>query len=487
MELLVGIDLGTAGCKVMVFDSYGNDYAYAYHRYPLNVPLPGYAEQNAEDWWKALCAGTKEVIYKLGISSREIVGIGLTTQADGLVCIDEKGHALRPAIIHSDLRAESQLPKLFEFRGVSDLSAMNTYARILWLREHEQEVIRNTWKFLDVKAYIIYKLTGTLVTDFYTSYLSGISEVCKKELAKTILDAVQVSTEEFAKICSPLDIAGFVTKEASRKTGLREGVPLVVGTWDGIANIVGSGATQPGIAIDVTGTTEIISVLLDRPQKDSFPYLIPRKHVLYTSTKATGACLEWFKDQFIRPEAGKDPYELLNSEAERAAPGSNGLICLPFLEGLMTPDIYDPQVRGVFLGITLNHQKKHFIRSIMEGVAYYVRLVLESWTQKGVTIKEPIRTSGGGAKSRLWNQIKADVTGKKIATLQVLETGCLGAAILASIGIKMYKDVKTASKFMVKIDKIFKPNREKCRIYSRLFPIYKETYNRVKHIFPKLP
>lgn len=501
MRYIVGIDLGTTGCKAILFDMNGVSYAYSYHEYPLSMPAPGHNEQSTEKWWKALCACTKDIINQSKITARDVVAVGLTTQADGLVCLDKVDNVLRPAIICSDQRAgpqarqiKNQLGSEIEnVLGVPMLTPMSACARILWLREHEPELEKSTRRFLDTKGYLAYRLTGEGTLDLYTAWIFGIANVLQKRETKEVLEIINVPREKFGRVCMPSDVIGYITRVASKETGLREGTPVTIGAWDGLVNIVGSGLTEHGMTMDVTGTTEIVSTLV-RPMKEAFgfPYVIEGKNFLYASIGATGACLAWFKDQFFRLEAdeaeelGKNPYEILDLEAEAAEPGSKNLIYLPFLEGFQSPTLSDLNAKGVFLGVTLNHRRKHFVRSIMESVAYYVRLVLESWEERGVTISEPIRVSGGGAKSRLWNQIKADVTGKSVAALKTFETGCLGAALLASVGVGIHRDVEEAARSMVSIAERFEPKKGMREKYARLFEIYKDAYDRLRPVFPKL-
>jgi len=505
VEYLLGIDLGTTGCKVMLFDPNGNSHAYSYQEYPLSIPAPGHHEQNPEDWWKALRADIKDVIRQSKVSPTDIAAIGLTTQADGLVCMGEGGRILRPAMIYSDRRAQSQAPDIMkrigDMKGAADLlgmpflyAPMSACARILWLRENEPQLEKHVHKYLDTKGYLAYKLTGEGAIDHYTAWMFGLANIFQKRWAKKMFDLLDLPLEKFGEIYSPSDVVGSVTEEASRDTGLSEGTPVSIGTWDGMVNIVGSGLTEYGMTMDVTGTTEIISTVLDQPSDRflSYPYVIEGKYVLYASTRTTGACLTWFKDQFAKPEIekaekiGKSPYETMDIEAETVEPGSNNLVCLPFFEGLFAPEIIDIEAKGVFLGITLSHERRHFIRSIMEAVAYYLRDVLETYEGGGVKIAEPIRLSGGGAKSRVWNQIKADAMGKSVSSVKVFETGCLGVAILASVGIKMYKDVKDAIKSMVTVTETLKPRMEAYEKYTKLFEIYKQAYSQLKAVFPKL-
>jgi xylulokinase len=264
-----------------------------------------------------------------------------------------------------------------------------------------------------------------------------------------------------------------------------------------MSNVIGSGITEPGNMMDVAGSTEIMASLSGKRLAPSinesifcWRHIEPGMWVVYTSTATAAACLRWFRDQFADAEkreatrTGVSVYQILDDEAAATEAGSGKLLFLPYLAGEYAP-FFDLNATGVFLGITLEKERRHLIRAILEGVAYSVRHVVESYSELGLKT-EKITAGGGGSKSRLWNQIKADVTGITIQSTRVLETGCLGGAILAGIGVGKYQSFQDAAKSTISTGETFTPNGKNHELYSRLFRVYRETYDRLKETFVHL-
>jgi xylulokinase len=502
MKYIMGVDLGTSGCKAIVFDLKGRALTYSYRAYSAKKVYREH-EQNPEEWWEAVCHCIRDAIKRASISLKNVIGIGLTSQSNGLICIDDEGKILRPAMIYSDSRAIKEVTELTgqiecfykdvpDFLNLGLVSPGKIPPRVLWLRKNEPNVIRKTYKFLDAKGFIAYKLTGKSGIDIYTAWISGLADPIKKTWIEGVLDVINLSLEKFGKLCEPTEVIGELSKDGARQTGLKEGLPVIIGVWDGMSSMIGSGLINPGETMDVTGTTEIVATIVDRrlDKRVCIPYFEDEKYFLYASTRATGDSIAWFKNEFISLKETEgivtNAFNLMENEAKKADIGSKNLIFLPFLDGLMTPSIIDEFAKGAFIGITLKHRRSEFIRAMLEGISFYLKMVFDEWEERGINILEPVIVSGGGSKNKTWNQIKADITKKKFVTTSIHETGCLGAAILASIGINEYKDIKEATQHMVHLRNTFIPNEENSRVYAKYYKLYKKAYFQLREVFKEL-
>jgi xylulokinase len=507
MDYLLGIDLGTTGCKTVLFDVTGRPVASSYAEYPLYTPEDNMVEQDPEDWWKVTCANTKNTLKEANVSSENVVAIGADGHFPGLVMLDKKGKPVRRSIIYSDMRAKKQTELIFNTVGAEEALKITGFpksffpglpvAKILWVRENQPELERITDKVLGVKDFLNFRLTGKAAVDYVEAWWTGLVSVVDYSWSDKMLGNLHMERSWFADIVEPTHVVGEITEEASRDTGLAKNTPVVCGSVDGMCNVIGSGITEPGTAMDVAGTTEIIASLSRKRLPSSigesifcWRHLEPDNWVLYTSTATACACLRWFRDQFADVEkeesarSGVPVYQILDSEAALVGAGAGKLIFLPYLAGEYTP-FFDLNANGVFLGITVDKERRHFIRAILEGVAYSLRHVIEAFDGLGVAMNTII-AGGGGSKSPLWNQIKADVTGKIVQSLKVPETGCLGSAMLAGIGVGTYSSFREAVRSTISVEQNFSPDRKNHELYSRLFEIYKETYNQLKNTFASL-
>ena len=511
MKYLIGIDMGTLGTKCMLFNEHGEAVSYSFEKHtPPYQPSAYISEQDPKDWWSAVCKTTSRVMRESDVPHSDILCIGLSSQGGGLVCLDVADNPIRPAMIYSDIRASEEAQELVEKFGEQRLlklqgkmiptlrvNASAPVSKILWMRKHEPELLEKTERFLFSKTYLYYKLTGEPVFDDYSAAGTGAGNFDTMRWIPEILREIGVSADSFGRICRAWEIAGSVTKVASKETGLPEGLPVSVGVWDGMCNVIGSGCAHKGDLMDVTGTTEIITLLEDRipphfrPCYPYFPQISQGLWVWYSSPRPTGAILAWFAKEFAATEThaarrlNENVFRLLDLEAEHSPPGSRNMIFFPHTAGMMSP-LRDLNARGFFLGVTLAHHRSDFIRAIMEGVSYGVRHSLEVFEAEKGNMGDMIRISGGGSNSELWNRIKCDVTGRDVETLAVSETGCLGAAMLAAIGVKLYSSVEDAVDSIIRIKERLEPRREVHLKYSKLFRLYLKAYENLQSTFAEL-
>jgi len=489
--------VGTTSCKASIFNLDGELIAQARKNYQLYLPQRGFAEQNAEEWWKKACKCIKTVLKNSEVSAKNITGLCSTGQFPTLVLLGNDGKPLRRAIIYSDMRGEKQSKLIFDKVGLEKVREITGFpvsmfpglpiSKILWLFEKEPEVMKRVKKCVSAKDFINYQLTGEAATDFLEAWWTGLVDFKTYSWSKDILDALEIPKEWFGKVCKPQEVIGYINRQAAKQTGLEEGTPVICGSGDGMCSVIGSGLTEVNLTMDVTGATEIVAAITNKSLPPSigesifcWQHLIEGLWVVYTSTATSGAALQWFKEQFGK----RIKYDALLKQAEESDVGSNNLIFLPYLAGEYTP-FFDLNARGAFIGISLTTKKEHFIRAILEGVAFSLAHILEAFIKLGVDVKN-IRIGGGGSKSDLWNKIKADVTGKEILKIKVSDVTGLGAAILASLGVKVYSTLNEATKNMVKISEKIEPDLKNYKKYAKIYEIYKESYPSLKKIFDKM-
>jgi len=466
---LLGIDVGTTALKTALYDIDGRQLSLASQEYPIHHPRPGWAEHFPELWWKASKETINTALSKAGVSPENIACVSVSCLSPVLLPVDKDGEPLRPAIIWMDTRGgtpHEMLPKL------------------LWIRENEPEILKKTHKILLANGYINHKLTGQFSADISQSWWQATREKLADELDK------------FPSVYGCSEVIGEVTTEAARETGLAQGTPVVAGASDGLCAILGASAVREGRAVEFTGQSCVVVICTDKPcpkaQEGGLwvgPHVIPGKWLVAGGMSSGGGLLKWFRDALGQLEVesakrvGLSPYQIMDLEASKISPGSDGLIILPYIAAERCP-IWNANARGVVFGLYLTHTRAHIVRAILEAVAYGLRHNVEIAEGAGAKIEE-LRATGGGSKSRVWLQIKANVLGKPIYLVGA-EAEPLGDAILAGVGAGVYKDIVSACERLVKVEEVIKPNLEEHEHYTKLYKIYREIYEQLKGSFDKL-
>jgi xylulokinase len=498
---LLGIDIGTTGAKAVIFNLEGQLISKGYDEYPISTPKKNWAEQDPNTWWKASIKSIKEAINKANISPLDIAGIGLSSQTNSPTFLDKNGKPLHPSILWMDGRAEPQAvwvrekigeETIHKVTGVKIAPFYSVY-KILWVKNEQPEIYEKCKVILQPKDYIGFKLTGEYFLDVALASSSGFTNIKQRNYANELLEELGLSIEKLPKLVNPSDVVGEVTEEASGVTGLAKDTPVVAGSGDVITNAIGSGVIEAGQAYNKIATAADLAVCVDQPIFDqkfrfvSYIHALPKKWI-FMGGSGEAICYRWFRDKFcqletmIAKQLSNDPYEIMDKEAERAPLGSHNLIFLPYLTGVRSP-IWDSNARAVFFGINLNHGKEHFIRSIMEGVAYSIRHRIDIMEKElNIPINE-VRVVGGGSRSAIWRRIMADVYNKKIISLMGEELECLGAAILAGLGIKLYKNANEACSKLIAVADQVQPKKENNEKYEKLFKIYVSLYEKLRDIF----
>jgi xylulokinase len=486
----------------VLVDPRGTVHAVGHAEYPLHHIRPAWVEQDPEDWWRGTCQAVREALAKVPHGAERVLGLAVSCQAPTLLALDCSGRPLRPAMIWMDRRAEAEIVRLAEQMGADKIyrvtgnrpDAFYVAARLLWLREHEPEVLKQTWQFAQVNGYINYRLTGRLTLDPAHAVLLQMRDYHKEEWSAALCDACGVKQSQFPEVVPAHCVQGEVTAQAAEVTGLRAGTPVMVGTVDSASAALEVGVVEPGIAAEMTGTSTVVIMPNDRgltePALIAMPHALPGIHLLLGAMVASGGCLRWFRDQFGQPEmqaaaeSKTDAFDLLTREAAKIEPGSGGLIFLPYMMGERSP-LWHTNARGVFFGLTLATPKAALVRAILEGTAFALRHNMEVAMRVGAEVRE-VRSVGGCSRSDLWNQIKADVLGRPLLLPQVSVGSPFGCAVLAGMGVGVFPDVRKSLLEMVQLTRRFEPNAANHERYSRSYQVYRDIYEHLKVDFDHL-
>jgi xylulokinase len=501
---LLGIDIGTSGTKTLVIDDDGRALGAATAAYPLSTPRPGWAEQEPEDWWRASAATVREALAKSGVPARDIKGVGLSGQMHGSVFLDAGNRVLRPALLWCDQRTGPQCEWITQKVGaerVVELTANPvltgfTAPKVIWVRQNEPETYAQIRKVLLPKDYVRFRLTGEFHTEVSDASGTSFFHVRERRWAWELLDAIEVPRDWMPEAHESPIASAKISRAGAEATGLVEGTPVVGGGGDQAASAVGNGIVEAGIISSTVGTSGVVFAFAARPTVDpglrvhTFCHAVPEQwHVMGVMLSAGGS-LRWYRDTCAHPEAavartlGQDPYELIAAEAAAAEPGCEGLLFLPYLTGERTP-YPDPNARGAYVGLTLRHDKRHLARAVLEGVAFGLRDSFEILDAMGVAIRE-VRASGGGARSPLWRQIQADVTGREHVTINVDEGPAFGVALLAGVGTGVWKSVPEACRATIRTVERSAPAPSTRAVYDRLYPIYRSLYPALREPFRQI-
>lgn len=501
---LLGIDIGTSGTRCILIDEEGVIAGSAIKEYPLHTPKPGWAEQNPRDWYDAVIFTIKEVLEANKISGSSVKAIGLSGQMHSSVFLDKDNNVIRPALLWCDGRTEPQCRRIYDIFGYEEFIKLSfnkalpgfTSPKILWLRENEPENYARVAKILLPKDYIRFMISGVYATEVSDASGMLLMDIKKRAWSDEILDGLEINRSFLADIFESPQISSYLDEKTAKLTGLLKGTPIAGGGGDNAAGNVGSGIIKQGFSSDSIGTSGVVFAHSDKPVYDpegrlhSFCHAVPGKWHLMGVTLAAAGSQKWYFDTFgpsraIEKERGDlKKYKLLDEEALRVKAGSDGLIFLPYLTGERTP-YADASARGVFFGMSYLHTQDHFVRSIMEGVAFSQLDCLNLMEEIGVK-SEKIVLIGGGSKSKIWKQIICDTFERPVVTLKNEEGPAFGAALLSGVGCGIYKSVEDAVGRAVRIQSELKPDQSNFKVYRKSYEIYRSLYSSLKEDFRKL-
>jgi len=496
MNHYLGIDIGTSGCKAVIFDDRGRQISQAYREYDIITKHPGWAELDTNEVMEKCFDVIRESASKLEPGS--VIGLGISSQGEAFTLIDQEGNALCNALVSSDIRANALIgpwvgqfgeEKLYQITGHTPHPMFSLF-KLLWLKDNAPEIWAKTCKILCFEDLLQYRLgIANPSMGWPMAGRTMLFDVVNHCWNPEILGFAGIRQEHLSSPLQSGTIAGYVDKDIARSLNLSEKTFVVTGGHDQVCSALGAGVTEPGIAVYASGTVECITPAFNSPVFTSdlrknnlctYDHAVPGMYATVAFSLTGGNLLKWFRDEFgaveteLARKTGKNPYELLLNQMPEEP---TGLLVLPYFTPSGTP-YFDVSVKGAILGLDLSVTREEIMKALLEGVAFEIRLNLEILKQSGYEVKE-LRVIGGGARSPVHVQLKADVTGMPITILDVTEAGCMGAAMLAKAAFTRQDVRQIAREWVIPVSKVEPKQNDH---YTGKFEIYKELYPALKHL-----
>ena len=493
---MLGIDVGTGGTRALLIDRTGRvlGTATANHK-PFSSPKTGWAEQDAQDWWRACGEAIRRSLSTSQIPASEIACVGFSGQMHGAVLLDSAGTPLRPSLIWCDQRTAEEAAQLTESIGADRLIAWTcnpaltnfTLTKLLWVRKHEPHIFAKFKTLQLPKDYVRFRLTGEYAMDMADASGTLLLDVANRRWSSEMAKASGIGPSVLPQLFESCEVCGVVSKAGAEATGLRAGTPVVAGAGDQAAGAVGLGVVAPGAVHATIGTSGVVFASTDRPAMDphgrlhTFCHAIPDRWHVMGVTQSAGLSLRWFRDRFgVMGSEADDPYEALAQEAAAAPSGCDGVMWAPYLMGERTPHL-DPEARAALVGLAAGHGRAHIVRAILEGVAFSLKDSFSIFEEMNVPVKQ-IRLGGGGARSFLWRQIQADVYAHEVEIVATEEGAAYGAALLAGVGAGVWKSVDDACRQAVHVSARLGPNEASSAIMQQQYLKYRRLYPALRTI-----
>lgn len=490
MTLLLGVDLGTTAIKAGLYEVTGELVASGSSEQRLRTPAPGMVEFDPDTYWQGFVDLVRHVVSAVPGGPSGVGGLALSVQGETLVATDGEGRALRPAIVWLDNRAAAQSDHLrahfgnqtiFEVTGQPEMLPTWPAAKILWLRDHEPETFKRVSRWLLLEDYFIQRLTGEVWCEGSLTTSTCYWNLRTRRWWPEMLEAIGIDETRLPRIGESGDVVGPLRPSVAAELGLRRNTIVSLGALDQACGAIGVGNVRTGIFSENTGAALAVCATVDRPVLDPNRRIPCHHHglagmyMLHTFTSG-GILLRWWRDEFARSDAGEyettGGYDELTSMAASVAPGSEGVMVVPHLQGAMAPDP-DPHASAAITGLRLHHGQAHVVRAMLESIAYVVRRNLEAIADMGVEVHE-IRALGGGARSALWKQIEASVAGVPVVITSCLEPATLGAAMLGGMGAGVFDDLEGAINSAVRTAARFEPDPVDQGVYQSGYERYCE-------------
>ncbi len=499
MARILSFDVGTSGCKAALVNEDGCLRGTAFEPYPTYYPRSLWAEQDPEDWWRAVCITTRTLIESQRVSPQEIGGIAFSTQMVNLIPIDREGKALRHCISWLDGRAEEEAEQVMRKVGGRAIFAAlvgvaitgkDVLPKYLWLKKNEPQIYRQAAALVDCSGYLLARATGRLVAEWTVSSVTGLFNLKTKTWDTMLMRFLGLDSSKFPELVLPYDQVGGLTREAAQEMGLLEGTPVFGGAGDAMTAAVGSGAVGEGEGHLCLGTSGFVGIVTSKRVvgKRGIPTIQsadPSKLLLIAETETAGACLKWAGREFYQREPDSEIFARMDQEVSRIEAGAAKLLFTPWMYGERTP-IADERVRAAFINLGANHTYAHMLRAVYEGVGYNMRWIVENIEELYGFKPDPLRAMGGGAKGLPWVQIVADITGRTLECVaEPQQTTALGAAYLAMVGLKWLPSIEAVKK-LVKVTHTVQPQEATQAIYAELYQVFKQLYPQLKGIYHRL-
>lgn len=501
MKYLMAHDLGTSGNKATLYTVDGALVKSAVYAYGVDYFRGNWAEQDAADWWRAVCATTNEILQ--GIAKEDVVAVSFSGQMMGCLCVDRAGNPLRKSIIWADQRAvremhdiEARIPAERYYRITGHrISASYTLQKLMWIRNNQPELYANTYKVLNAKDYILFKLTGRFVTDHSDATGTNMLDLNRLAWSDEIVTTMGMDGDKLPELLPSTAVVGRVTQAAAQATGLSEQTLVVCGGGDGVCAAVGAGCIKEGVAYNVVGSSSWISITTAQPIYDAgmrtfnWAHIVPGLISPCGTMQAAGVSYNWLKNELCTSEVaeaarlGVSPYQLMDDEIARSPAGAHGLLFLPYLLGERSPR-WNPNARGAFIGLKAEHNRADILRSVLEGITLNLNVILDAFKQHA-DIRE-IVLIGGGARGRVWPQLMADIYGVKILIPNYLEEATsMGAAVTGGVGAGVFQSFDVIDKF-IHIESELTPTAANRAAYEKLMPIFEKSYAALVGVYDDL-
>jgi len=502
---IAGLDIGTTGCKCTVFDEKGKELGKSYRDYPVKRRIGGHEIDTT-----ALLDGVYTVITEMAAEYPDIAGIGVTSFGETFVCTDEKGNPLAPAMLYTDQRGAEECKWLVDKLGarhiaeITGVTAHEMYGlpKILWIKKNKPEIYNKTKHILQMEDFVVFNLTGNAVIDYSLATRSMAFNINTLDWSDEILDLAGVDKALFSKPVPTGTDAGEITEEIAKKTGLKKDTRIIAISQDQVSAAVGAGAFEGDVGVDGAGTVQCLTPIYNKiPDVDKMmpgkyvivPYVVPGKYVTYAFSYTGGALIQWCTDNIAKKEKEMAKSEGMSVNAylekqyseEREADGldpdgPSGMLVLPHFAGAATPYM-DTGSKGVVVGMTTATSPADIYRACMEGVCYEMYLNFSNVREAGAVPKR-LHATGGGAKSAVWMQMKADVLGIPIVALKTVDAGTVGSAMLTGIALGIFKDLEDAAKAMVEETITYEPRAEYHEKYMEVYKKYAKLYSAVREL-----
>lgn len=498
-KYFAGIDAGTTGTTVMIFDRNGSVMSSGYAEYRTKHPHPGWVDQDMHELWDGVCAAAKQATSRFSGDLSRVVSIGVSSQRGSFVPINDDWEPLIDAVVWSDGRATKETQWINDEIGHDEyysLTGLNpsslwVYPKLKWLKDNRAEIYNRTWKIVNGQEWILHKLGSTdLFANPSALNYNGMFDIEALDYAPELFDRAGLDIGLMPPIVHELRPVGAVSAAGASATGFAEGTVLAPGGGDQQCAAVGSGVNKAGMAELSLGTAAVMVAQLDeapdmtvnRSSGVSFgAHAIPHRWDMEGTAHAAGAVLRWWRDTYGQPEVTAaealdlSPYDIIALEASHAPIGCHGLLFFPFFNSQANPHFHD-NARGGMLGLTQIHTRKHAARAVLEGVIYELRMAVEAMEGALGRPFDTIRLSGGGARSLFWSQMQADIYGRRVERLKVSECAALGAAILGGVGSGDLSDIDSAIDAMVHTHGFIEPDMDAHAVYSDFFKVFEKAF-----------
>jgi gluconokinase len=499
LQAVMGIDIGTTGCRAVIYRQDGTVVANHSLEYPLYTPQAAWAEQDPEEIFQAVIKVTRRVADDALRLGQNIDGICFSAVMHSIMPVDADGQPLHRMLIWADSRSQRYTEKLKTEYDVNQIyqktgcpmHPMYPLSKVLWFKYEQPEIFARTAKLIGIKEYVLYRLTGRFVVDKSLASATAIYNIHNQEWDADLLDMLGITAGLLPEVKATTYVERGLKPDMAAAIGLAADIPLILGASDGVLSTLGAGTVNPGQVTAMIGTSGAVRLVTDKPQADekrrTWCYnLTEEKWVLGGAISNGGIAFRWARDKFagseqrVAEKLGLDTYEILSRYAEQKPAGSDGLIMLPQFSGERAP-YYNANARGVLFGLNLNHGKRHLVRATLEGIVYSMFSIFRALEEVSGNATE-IRASGSFTRSTLWVQIMADVFGRVITVPGEPEGSAFGAAILGMYALGIIGDIKEVNNF-INIKERYQPNMENHERYQELYTVYERIYWNLQNEF----